>query len=123
MTAETVTQENLAAIDWETDIFKFCVFEKFYVEGKTIDSVFVSCSFGKVEWYWGLFNMCILIGCQFTNCVFRGSSFPGCKFVECTFINCQFVKDNLNSDCDFEGATCYGCSFQGVEGFNASIVG
>ena len=120
MTSEVVTQENLAVIDWETNIFKFCVFEEFYVEGETIDSVFLSCSFRKVEWYWGLFSICSFIGCRFTDCTFRGSAFYGSKFVECAFVNCRFVKDNLDGDCKFEGAIAYGCSFQDVEGFDAS---
>ena len=90
------------------------------IETTEVDSIFLSRSFTKLDWYGGLFNICHFISCNFADCIFRGSSFPDCKFVECTFTNCRFVKDNMASDCKFERAIAYGCSFEGVEGFDIS---
>jgi uncharacterized protein YjbI with pentapeptide repeats len=121
MRSETVGVDNFATIDWEENYFKFCEFENLSVEGKHISSDFVSCSFVKMEWYWGLFNCANFVNCLFTDCVFRGTAFPDCKFVECTLTNCRFVKDNLAANCDFSRAIAYGCTINGGEGFKAEL--
>lgn len=121
MRSVTVNKENLAAIDWDDNYFKFCDFENFSVDGGTVSSDFVDCSFKDVDWYWGLFSCSNFVKCLFTDCVFRGSSFADTRFVECTLTNCQFVKDNLDRDCDFPKTVAYGCSIDGGEGFKAEM--
>ena len=119
--AQTITSENFSLSDLDSSFLKFCSFENLSIEGGHVDSDFRSCSFTGVDWYWGLFNICVFVECQFMNCIFRGSGFPDCKFVECSFSKCQFVKDNLDGDCDFEGAIAYGCSIEDTIGFAAQI--
>ena len=123
MQGEVITQGSLPGIDWHSDFFKWCDFKGFSVEGEEVDSVFLSCSFSNVDWYWGLFHVCTFIICRFTDCVFRGSSFPDCKFVECIFTNCHFVQDNLGGNCKFDRAIAYSCTFDGVDGFAANLNG
>jgi len=119
MLAETINSDNFSAIDFHDEYFKFCTFEGLSPEGGSVDSDFHDCSFKNIDWYWGLFNICTFVKCQFANCIFRGSSFPNCLFVECKFTNCHFVKDSLASDCDFDRAAAYGCSLEGTVGFTA----
>lgn len=121
MQSGTIDQENLKDIEWDENYFKFCDFENFSIEGKTICSDFVNCSFNKVEWYWGLFSGSNFIDCLFTDCTFRGSAFPDSKFVECRFTNCHFLKDNLGEDCDFSKTIAYGCLIEGGGGFKIEI--
>lgn len=121
MRSVTVSKENVAVIDWDENYFKFCDFENCSVEGGTVCSDFVDCSFNDVDWYWGLFSASNFVKCLFKDCVFRGSSFPDSRFVECTLTNCRFVKDNLDGDCDFSRTVAYSCSIDGGEGFKAEM--
>ena len=121
MISITVTNDNFDSINWEGGCFKYCVFEKFEIEGKHIDRDFIDCTFTDIDWYWGLFNLVNFVGCKFNNCTFRGSSFPECKFVECEFHNCNFIKDNLNGDCSFENARAYNCVANSCSGLNIPI--
>ena len=121
MLGETIGTGNLSTIDFSDNYFKFCNFEDLSPEIVSIDSDFHDCTFKNVDWYWGLFNICSFVKCQFTDCVFRGASFPDCLFVECTFTNCQFVKDNLGGECDFDRTVAYGCSLKDTVGFEATL--
>lgn len=121
MRSITVGNENLGAIEWDENYFKFCDFEDISIEGGVISSDFIDCSFKNVEWYWGLFSGANFVNCLFNDCVFRGSSFPDSKFVECSLVNCRFIQDNLATDCDFSQASAYRCSISGGEGFKAEI--
>jgi len=121
MRSETVGKDNLDSVAWDENYFKFCDFENFSVEGESVCSDFVQCSFTNVDWYWGFFSDANFVNCRFKACVFRGSSFRGTKFVECTLTDCRFVKDNLDGDCDFSEAIAYGCTIDAGEGFNAEM--
>ena len=119
MQAETINADNFSTIDFYDNYFKLCEFEGMSPEGCGVDSDFHDCAFRSIDWYWGLFNICSFVRCQFADCIFRGSSFADCLFVECTFTNCQFVKDNLGGECDFDHTVAYGCSLEGTVGFAA----
>jgi len=120
-----INSENFAEINFSENYFKFREFEDFSTDLESgtshIDSDFHDCTFRRVEWYWGLFNIATFVRCEFTDCIFRGSSFPDCLFVECTLTNCQFVKDNLGGDCTFEGAVSYGCKVENTVGFAVTV--
>jgi len=116
-----VNQENLDSIDWDENYFKWCDFVSFGIEGGVIVSDFVRCSFKDVDWYSGLFTDSNFINCEFENCIFRGTSFPDSRFIECILKNCRFVKDNMDSDCDFERTAAYRCTIEGGEGFKAEV--
>jgi uncharacterized protein YjbI with pentapeptide repeats len=121
MRSVTVNKENVAAIGWDENYFKFCDFENVSVDGGTVGSDFVDCSFKDVEWYWGLFSGSNFVNCLFRDCVFRGSTFADCRFVACSLTNCRFVKDNLDGDCDFSKTVAYGCLVDCGEGFKAEM--
>jgi uncharacterized protein YjbI with pentapeptide repeats len=108
-------QKALAVND---EFFRYCEFDSASLEGGHFDGVFVFCHFKNVEWYWGLFNLAVLVDCNFDNCVFRGTSFSGCRFVNCTFSNCQFLRDNLNSLCSATETYVYGSQFHNCVGVN-----
>lgn len=117
MISEVITQERVADVVWDDEYFKFCEFEGVSVEGKTISSDFVSCTFTALDWYWGLFTLANFVQCRFIGCTFRGTSFADARFFECEFQDCNFTKDNLESDCDFRGAVAYGCKVTNTKGF------
>ncbi|WP_082814482.1 pentapeptide repeat-containing protein [Collimonas fungivorans] len=104
---------------WEDCVFRYCNFADIDSEGGSIDSIFVGCTFENCEWYWGIFNLAILVQVKFKGCTFRGTAFSGSKFVECEFIDCEFTKDNLNGDCSFDDVAWYKCkqnNCKGLEG-------
>ena len=109
-------QKALAVSD---AFFRYCEFSTALLEGGDFDGVYVSCSFKDVEWYWGLFNLAVLIDCTFENCTFRGTSFSGCRIVNCSFKNCRFLRDNLNASCSASDTAVYECQSENCEGFNA----
>jgi|SRR5688572_11947882 len=90
------------------NVFRYCEFSGYSIEGGHIDGAFVGCKFHGLEWYWGLFNCCVFVDCKFTQSVFRGTSFSDCRFVDCEFLECQFLEDNLSRSCSAEGARVYG---------------
>jgi len=118
MSSEIITQETVAQIDWHDDCYLYCIFRDFEIRPSEIHSIFNGCSFANLDWYGGLFNCCTLIGCTFENCLFQGTAFADCKFVECSFTNCRFVKNNMDSDCHFNGSVAYACTFDRNEGCN-----
>lgn len=105
----------LAAAD---EFFRYCTFESAAIEGGNSDGVFLSCTFRDVEWYWGLFNLALFVGCKFERCTFRGASFAGCRLVECSFVDCRFLPDNVGGLCTATDTNVYGCSVQNSEGFD-----
>ena len=105
------------------EFFRYSEFSSASLEGGDFDGVYVSCSFKDVEWYWGLFNLAILVDCEFENCTFRGTSFAGCRIVNCSFKNCRFLRDNLNALCSAPDTTVYGCKSENCEGFNELFPG
>lgn len=100
-------------------VCRYSNFIDFSVEGGEIVGAFLNCTFSNIDWYWGIFNICLFVACRFEGCTFRGSSFPDCRFVDCHFTRCKFVKDNLGADCKFENCKCYGCSQNECEGLKA----
>lgn len=100
------------------EIFRYCRFETAELEGGDSDGVFLSCTFQDFEWYWGLFNLALFVGCTFERCTFRGTSFSGCRFVECSFIECRFLPDNLGGLCRAPETMLYGCSSTDCVGFD-----
>lgn len=96
-------------VGWSDNVFRYCDFVHINTEGGDVDSVFLNCTFQNCEWYWGLFNLAVLVQVKFTNCTFRGTAFSGSKFVECEFVDCEFTLDNLNGECSFDDVTWYGC--------------
>jgi hypothetical protein len=56
MRSETVRKEDLSKVEWDDSYFKYCEFDDFYLEGNIACSDFVSCSFNKIDWYWGFFS-------------------------------------------------------------------
>jgi uncharacterized protein YjbI with pentapeptide repeats len=101
------------------EFFRYCKFSAASLDGGDFDGVFIFCSFTEIEWYWGLFNTSILVGCTFENCTFRGTSFAGCRMVDCVFKNCRFLRDNLNALCSVSETRVYGCQFENCEGADA----
>ncbi len=124
MQNEHVNADNFATTRFGENYFKFCLFENFSTDmesGTThIDSDFHDCTFRRVEWYSGLFNMATFVRCEFTDCVFRGSGFPDCLFVECTLTNCQFLENNMGRECTFGAAIAYGCKVESTVGFDVT---
>lgn len=100
----------IAPVSWSDNVFRYCDFAQLDTEGGDVDSVFISCTFEKCDWYWGLFNLAVFVQVKFVNCKFRGSAFSGSRFIECDFSNCEFTIDNLNSGCSFEDTAWYGCT-------------
>jgi uncharacterized protein YjbI with pentapeptide repeats len=123
MESQDINQENFTTVEWENSWFRYCNFVGFSMEGGHITSDFVGCSFKDLDLYWTIFNVVNFIDCTFNDCVFRGVALPDCRFVECTLANCRFTKDNLDGDCDFDGAVAYGCQIEGSEGFAVLVVG
>jgi uncharacterized protein YjbI with pentapeptide repeats len=121
MHSATIGKGNLEGTAWDGNYFKFCTFDEFSQEGGVIGSDFLSCSFRKIDWYWGLFTSANFIDCEFVDCVFRGSTFADTRFVECRLTNCRFICDNLDAGCTFPGTVAYGCSLTGGEGFNVEV--
>jgi len=95
---------------WSDHVFRYCEFSNIRTEGGEVDSVFIGCRIENCEWYWGLFNLALFVNVTFKGCVFRGTGFSGSKFIECAFIDCRFIKDNLNTNCYFDGNAWYGCA-------------
>lgn len=110
--------EARKALAESDEIFRYCHFESAKLEGGESDGVFLSCTFQDFEWYWGIFNLALFVGCKFERCTFRGTAFSGCRFVECSFTDCQFLADNLGGSCSASGTNLYGCSSTGCAGFN-----
>lgn len=121
MRSAIVHKENCSAIEWDEEYFKYCEFDGFSIEGGTISSDFIGCSFRAVDWYWELFTQSNFIGCRFNDCTFAGAAFPDTRFVDCSFVNCRFIKDNLDSECDFTKTVAYGCSFENSPGFSPAL--
>jgi uncharacterized protein YjbI with pentapeptide repeats len=121
MRSETINSDNLAEIEWDEEYFKYCNFEGFSIDGGQVSSDFVSCSFGNIDWYWGLFSGCNFISCNFADCSFAGTNFPDTRFVDCKLVNCKFTQDNLGGDCDFSKTTAYGCSVESSLGFRPGM--
>jgi uncharacterized protein YjbI with pentapeptide repeats len=127
--AEAIIVEHIEAMDTEAlrtqlseeCVYRFVRFTDISFEGGVVDATFLTCTFTKMEWYWGLFNCVVFVECRFEDCVFRGSAFPDCKFVDCTFARCRFIKDNLGGDCSFERAKWYGCAQTDCEGLGELV--
>ena len=122
MSQESVTfatsKEVKKALSENEEIFRYCHFETAELEGGDSDGVFLSCTFQGFEWYWGIFNLALFVGCKFERCTFRGTAFSGCRFVECSFTECQFLADNLGGLCSASETNLYGCSSTDCVGFN-----
>ena len=118
---EILSSPDQLADRLEDSVFRYCVFSELSYESGHIDASFLSCEFTRVEWYWGLFNVCVFVGCKFNNCIFSGTSFSDCKFVGCTFVDCRFTLDNMGSDCTFDGTVFYGCTQTNVVGLNSLV--
>lgn len=112
------SKEVSSAFAVSDEIFRYCTFESASIDGGGSDGVFLSCTFQDLDWYWGLFNMALFVGCKFERCTFRGASFSGCRFVECSFSDCRFLPDNVGGLCTATDTNVYGCTFQNCEGFN-----
>jgi uncharacterized protein YjbI with pentapeptide repeats len=97
--------------EWRETIFRFCTFADLAIEGHGLEGALLWCTLRNVDWYWGLFNVAIIIRTTFEGCVFRGSSFRGCQFVECKFDQCRFELDNLEAECTFDYCTIVECTF------------
>ena len=106
------------ALSENEGIYRYCTFESASLEGGTFDGVFLYCTFRDIEWYWGLFNLALLIGCKFERCSFRGTTFADCRFVDCTFTDCHFQEDNLRSQCCAPESKFFSCSANNCEGWN-----
>ena len=98
--------------EWGDTIFQFCTFADLAIEGYGLEGALLWCTLRNVDWYWGLFNLAIIIRTTFEGCVFRGSSFRGCYFVECKFDQCRFELDNLEAECTFDDCTIVECAFE-----------
>jgi len=122
MRSETVRKEDLSRVEWDDSYFKYCEFDEFDLEGNIACSDFVSCTFNKIDWYWGFFSGANFIRCRFVDCVFRGCSFGDARFVDCELTRCQFVNDNLGGACNFDGAAAYGCTLLETAGFDPATV-
>ncbi|WP_374335676.1 pentapeptide repeat-containing protein [Leeia sp.] len=103
-------------------VFRYCNFKDMELETGPVDASFIGCVFQDLDWYWGLFNCCILVDVSFERCTFRGTNFADCRFLNCTFTNCRFVHDNLDSPCHFEGSQWFDCRVGvGNEGLPLSL--
>ena len=83
MQSEKITPDNVAGLEWDEEHFKYCTFSGLEMEGHTICSDFVGCTFENVYWYWGLFSETNFIACHFNECTFAGTAFPGSRFIDC----------------------------------------
>jgi uncharacterized protein YjbI with pentapeptide repeats len=92
----------------EGSVLRYCTLKNFSLDGKNVDSVFLSCSLEDLNWYWGLFNCCLFVDTKFIDCVFRGSNFADCRFLNCEFSDCRFDEDNFHSPCSFDGTQWFG---------------
>jgi hypothetical protein len=97
MRSEAVRKEDLSRVEWDDSYFKYCEFDDFNLEGNIACSDFVSCTFNKIDWYWGFFSGANFIRCRFVDCVFRGYSFGDARFLDCELTRCQFVNDNVGA--------------------------
>ena len=107
---------TLAALLDGDNVFRYCDFSEFSIEGAHVDGAFLGCTFAGLDWYWGLFNCCLFVQARFSSCVFRGTSFPDCRFIDCEFVDCQFLEDNLGGSCKAEGARVFGSTVKGCKG-------
>ena len=55
MQSEKITPDNVAGLEWDEEHFKYCTFSGLEMEGHTICSDFVGCTFENVYWYWVYF--------------------------------------------------------------------
>jgi len=97
-------------------VFRYCDFTGLMRDGGGIDATFVGGSFKECEFYWTLFNMCLVVDMRFERCVFRGVSFPGCRFLNCRFIDCSFVADVTVGSAVSRKPVGMTLSFRGVRG-------
>ena len=109
MRSATVEAQTADTQQWDDDLYKFCTFENFAVEGQPISGDFLDCTFKGLDWYRGFFSGVTFLRCRFKRCVFSGCNFTDARFVECALENSRFQKDNLDGDCNFTGAVAYGC--------------
>jgi uncharacterized protein YjbI with pentapeptide repeats len=118
--SETLHETKFAknALESRDGIFRYCSFESINLEGGDFDGVFLACEFRDIDFYWGLFNLALLINCKFERCTFRGTSFAGCRLVECTFTECRFLKDNLGGSCVSRDTKLFDCVAENCEGWN-----
>lgn len=98
------------------NVFRFCDFHGFSIEGGHVDGAFIDCSFENLEWYWTLFNSCLFVRCRIVSCEFRGIAFTDCRFVDCEFLGCRFLRNNLETVCTAKGARVYGSTAKECEG-------
>ncbi|MBI5091571.1 MAG: pentapeptide repeat-containing protein [Candidatus Hydrogenedentes bacterium] len=118
---EICEPEGLSAQLNEECVYRFVRFTGLSMEGGHIDAAFLTCTFTRIDWYWGIFNCAVFVECQFEDCIFLGAAFPDCKFVECSFVRCRFAKDNMGGDCSFDGAKWYGCTQTDCEGLSEHV--
>jgi uncharacterized protein YjbI with pentapeptide repeats len=105
----------------EDSLFRYSGLTEFSIEGGHVTSVFLTATFERLDWYWGLFNLCLFADCRFEGCTFRGTAFAGSRFVDCAFVDCRFVRDNLGGECRFDEVKWYGCAQTGCEGLPATV--
>ena len=107
----------------EENVFRYCNFRGFSLDGGHVASVFLACEFSGLDWYSTLFNCAVFVQAKFTDCHFRGTTFADCLFVKCEFVDCRFVENNMGSSCSAPSVRVYACSNRGGEGaevlFNA----
>jgi uncharacterized protein YjbI with pentapeptide repeats len=110
-------QASIVTLFDQENVFRYCEFSGFSIDGGHVDGMFVGCTFRDLDWYWGLFNGCVFVNSKFAKCIFRGTAFPDCRFVDCEFIDCQFLEDNLGGKgCTADGARVYGSTAKGCKG-------
>jgi len=97
------------------EIFLYCAFSGFEVDGRGFDGTLIGCKFEKIDWYWGLFNEALISKTRFVECKFRGTSFMGCRFLECEFERCEFVVDNVGGNFRFKDCVLVECQFHQCE--------
>ena len=112
-------KENATVGEWGDRVFRYCTFKGIKIDGGHIDSVFLSCEFHEMYWYWSFFNQALFINTSFTACRFGGVSFADCVFVECEFDHCSLEKNNLGGDCKADNTKFYGCRFDECVGFES----
>lgn len=113
-------KEFAALIDG--NVFRYCAFEGFHLDGGMASTEFYGCQFIDIDWYWAFFNLCIFVDVEFTGCTFQGPAFADCKFVNCTFIRCKLEQDNLGADPRFDDCKWYDCQFEECSGFPSVAV-
>jgi|GEM_PF-758377 len=100
----------------ESSVFKYCSFQDIALEGMQTDAVMLGCKVRSLNWYWGLFNCCLIADTRFESCVFRGTSFSSCRFLNCEFIGCSFEQDSFGGLCQFDDTQWYGGKAAGCSG-------